>query len=512
MPFGISSNINHEYNYSHQLSITDPGGHEVTQRLRTTVSSLLDCTCFLHSFNHVWVGSWSLARQIIDRKPSCKHATPISIAIEHRTLGRMGQAASQSSYDDWWDKVKGPFLSLYEPGYNGTSILILMPIFMFIDLVAVALRFYARSLTSQRCGLDDWLVLASLAGQAVLSSIAISSVVDGVVGHHLDWWASLDPPPSFRVVNAHADESVAPAMKYVFAFTIIYFAIESLSKLAIVIFYRRLFSLRIIRTILDITAAVMVLQNIVGVTVSLAACGKNFSDRWSRDPEAGQKVTCLVMDVIWDYMTYPEILTAAIVFIVPLPIVWRLKTATRVKVALTVTFLMGSLGFVSSIVRLILRHGQPTNFTFDPTWEAAKIYISYRAELSAYLVSACMLLYRPIVERWIKLDAIGVARKNTKTATLGRTTLNVNTGGGTSDTSTGNPSCTLGPTCHLEEGDAIELLNNGSKNSPGEFGDVEKRLCIIVRTSISQESEPRFPSESCENLAPQVSINASSRC
>lgn len=60
-----------------------------------------------------------------------------------------------------------------EPEYIGYRMPVFVAIFTFVEVVVVAVRFYARSLTARRFAADDGLVIASLLGQFVAGGIAL---------------------------------------------------------------------------------------------------------------------------------------------------------------------------------------------------------------------------------------------------------------------------------------------------------------------------------------------------
>jgi hypothetical protein len=59
--------------------------------------------------------------------------------------------------------------------YIGYRLLIFVGVFVPLQTVAVVLRFWARSITRGRYGLDDWLVVACLLCQFVACGIAIGT-------------------------------------------------------------------------------------------------------------------------------------------------------------------------------------------------------------------------------------------------------------------------------------------------------------------------------------------------
>ncbi len=114
----------------------------------------------------------------------------------------------------------------------------------------------------------------------------------------------------------------------------------NISKLAICIFYRVLFPQRWVLIILCLTAGILVADSFVTLTVDLAAC-KPFKAQWA--PPVVQSSKCIDKEALYVWSTFPNIATDVILLMLPLPIIWKLHTTTRQKIALTATFIFGSM-------------------------------------------------------------------------------------------------------------------------------------------------------------------------
>lgn len=65
------------------------------------------------------------------------------------------------------------------PEYTGYRLEAFIAVFTPLCIVAVALRFYARSLVVSKYDMGDWLIIAALVGQIVAGGIAIGKVLPG---------------------------------------------------------------------------------------------------------------------------------------------------------------------------------------------------------------------------------------------------------------------------------------------------------------------------------------------
>jgi hypothetical protein len=71
---------------------------------------------------------------------------------------------------------------LTSPEYIGWQLEVFIGVFLPLQVIAVAARFYAQSRADSKFGLDDWLVIASLLGQFVTGGICI-----GTCGSWYSW-------------------------------------------------------------------------------------------------------------------------------------------------------------------------------------------------------------------------------------------------------------------------------------------------------------------------------------
>ncbi|KAK3942539.1 hypothetical protein QBC46DRAFT_362544 [Diplogelasinospora grovesii] len=266
--------------------------------------------------------------------------------------------------------------------YIGYRVEVFVGVFAALQIAAVALRFYARSLTSKASDLDDWLVFISLLGQMVAGGIAIGGVKQAAIGYHVSYVEQTNP------------EALTTFFKYLVAISAWYYVTVSISKVAICVLYRRLFPQRSVFIVLCITVGILVSTPLVGLIVDLAAC-RPFSANWA-SPEV-QATQCIDKEALFVWSTFPNIVTDVVMLSLPLPIVWRLHASTHLKLALTFTFLIGSIGLVASIMRFLAFANN--NSFVDATYAAVELVIWTIAEPRIYLISACLLMYRPLLER-----------------------------------------------------------------------------------------------------------------
>lgn len=230
--------------------------------------------------------------------------------------------------------------------YVGNRLTVFIALFTPLQLVVVVLRFVARRLTARRHGIDDWLVITCLLSQFIATGIAIGqytwaihcgemlmklakgALINGGVGYHSAWLAIYHP------------SLVTSFLKYLMAIATWYFVTCGLGKLAICVFYRTLYPQRSVLIILCITAGIIICTAIATSIANLAGC-MPFSASWGSTEE--QAANCIDKETLYIWASFPNIITDVVLLVLPMPIIWRLHTTKRLKVALTITFLIGGL-------------------------------------------------------------------------------------------------------------------------------------------------------------------------
>lgn len=128
----------------------------------------------------------------------------------------------------------------------------------------------------------------------------------------------------------------------VFALQIIYYTFINVPKLAVLVLYHRLFSVRtVISWVTRILMVVLVLYTIISVFLSIFACGRHVDDFYSETANTAQQ--CIDVNAMQIYTSIPNIVTDVLILLVPMPVAFGLRVRMSVKLGIAVTFLMGSL-------------------------------------------------------------------------------------------------------------------------------------------------------------------------
>ncbi|KAF5855134.1 hypothetical protein ETB97_009845 [Aspergillus alliaceus] len=267
------------------------------------------------------------------------------------------------------------------PVYIGDRLLIFTAFFVPFQVFCVALRFFARYKISTPWGLDDALILFALAEQLAMAGLSIGAVKTAGVGHHI---------PYLLVTRPWTLRTWA---KYLLAMSYLYLGSVNVPKFSILLLYHRLFPTRPMSTITKFMMMVLGLITISTILATTFVC-RPFSANWNGSIPGN----CGEKKILYIWASFPNIVTDVILLLLPMPVLWSLKVTPRLKLGLTITFAIGSLGLVTSIMRFQIFFRN--NAFIDGTWTAVDLVMWTQVETGMYLISACLPTYRPLLEHF----------------------------------------------------------------------------------------------------------------
>lgn len=213
----------------------------------------------------------------------------------------------------------------------------------FLSTIFVILRFIARKL-SCNVGWDDWAVLGSLIFSYALLVIVVIQATMGHAGYHLSQY-SLSEAATFAKVSFSSQsvlwriENINVPYQAILAGDMIYVASASLSKLSILIMYRRIFSVQSFYKWIWIVGFL-----VFAFFVSTELCFvfgthpiKAYWDFWLPHSSINEKAMWIATSAI-------NTVLDVTILVLPQPFVWRLHIGSvRKKISLSVLFLLGGL-------------------------------------------------------------------------------------------------------------------------------------------------------------------------
>ncbi|KAF2825488.1 hypothetical protein CC86DRAFT_325588, partial [Ophiobolus disseminans] len=137
---------------------------------------------------------------------------------------------------------------------------------------------------------------------------------------------------------------------------------------------------------------ILVLLNFLAVVFTVSTICQPFAAWWDDQIPGGK---CGNILVIWKSVSVPNIATDLMILVLPLPALYKLHVDIGTKIGLYLTFMVGSVGVLTSILKLLAfmnvneRHN-------DPTYQSGKPMVYTIAEVSTYLIAACMPALRAL--------------------------------------------------------------------------------------------------------------------
>ncbi|KAF2804406.1 uncharacterized protein BDZ99DRAFT_575408 [Mytilinidion resinicola] len=253
--------------------------------------------------------------------------------------------------------------------------------FLVLQSVFVVLFYISRYLNKMLNGWECWLFMPlAYIFCTALCICGVLAVKIGGEGRHIA--AVLLEDPNIVTNRIKIDKAV----EY------IDLAAITSAKLAILCLYIRILSLwRSYRIAIYLTGTIIVLTWIAAILLSTTICHP-YSYQWDPTIEGGH---CGDMIRAYQFICVPNILTDFIMLLIPLPAVYKLHVQLPAKIGIFATFLTGSVGIVTSVLRMLsfLNDAQLLN---DLTYNSIPTFIFTIIEAGVYLIAACMLSLRPL--------------------------------------------------------------------------------------------------------------------
>ncbi|KAI9790608.1 MAG: hypothetical protein M1816_004940 [Peltula sp. TS41687] len=169
---------------------------------------------------------------------------------------------------------------------------------------------------------------------------------------------------------------------------VIYLFACGLPKLAILCLYLRAFA-KLYCWASYVVAVVIVANIFAGIIMCLNNC-KPIAYKWDKTIPGG---SCNDLMAAYRWISLPNLITDVAMLVIPLPVIWSLRIKRNQKIGLTLTFLAGSFGIITSILRFVTFFR--TDLVSDPTYLVNGI-IWTCVEPSFYFVAATLPFLQPL--------------------------------------------------------------------------------------------------------------------
>ncbi|KAI9787287.1 MAG: hypothetical protein M1816_007701 [Peltula sp. TS41687] len=268
---------------------------------------------------------------------------------------------------------------------------IFLACFTFLVLL---LRLWARGFVVRSVGVDDYLIIAACLIDWAHTSSVIIAAKNGL-GEH---------------VQAIAPAQFVTYRKATFIDAILYAACLGMIKLSVLTLYLR-FSGKALRIASLIMLGVVIAQTVANVLVSIFMCTP-VQVFWS--PTLARKASCIDFPRFWLASAGTNILTDFLVYLLPMPTLWRLQISFRQKMGLICILGLGFFSCISSILRLT--YIPRTLSTPDFTYYTADVILWSVIEPSIAIIAVSIPSLKPLAKRYlpglIRSDPSGPSPQN----------------------------------------------------------------------------------------------------
>ncbi|CAG8904028.1 unnamed protein product [Penicillium egyptiacum] len=226
--------------------------------------------------------------------------------------------------------------------YNGNALVGPTAAIAVVQIGFVAARFYTRFMQRMKIGADDYLILLALCTLAL---------------QILDYPFTITP-----------------------------------AKMAVLLFYLRIFTTRKFQILVYIVGSLVLALGVSVLLENFLQC-QPLAYMWDRSIPGGK---CIHPVDAYRIFAPVNVLTGVLILVMPIPAVWKLHAPRAQKLAVTGVFLLGGLGNVASILKMVLNFTGSNFAREDPTWFAAKYGVLTILEGSLIIVAACIISIWPL--------------------------------------------------------------------------------------------------------------------
>ncbi|KAJ5082052.1 hypothetical protein N7532_011095 [Penicillium argentinense] len=252
-----------------------------------------------------------------------------------------------------------------------------------VQIIFVAARFLTRYMQRIRFGLDDYMILIALIGSLTKAVTYIVLTEVAGLGYHID-------------EVTHPNHKIAMIKKGFFALELLDFPFTiTPAKISLLLFYLRIFNVRKFQITTYIVGSLVLA---VGITVFFGTIFQCTPVDYGWDKSSGSG-SCVDQITFYRGVSPVNALTGIMILIMPLPLIWQLHAPRGQKLALTGVFLLGGLGSIASIFRMIIYFLNTKVQLKDVTWFSIRLGILTVVEGAVIIIATCLVTIWPLVSR-----------------------------------------------------------------------------------------------------------------
>ncbi|KAF2030696.1 hypothetical protein EK21DRAFT_111573 [Setomelanomma holmii] len=263
-------------------------------------------------------------------------------------------------------------------GSRQPMFLVTTGILLLLSTIAVSLRLYCRIHYIRHVGLDDYFMLIAL----------VVAIALGIMnGFHISWGTGQH--------GADLDLFVilVPTLKHWYAYQLVYPWALFFVKASILALYHRIFTQTKFRYTVYAVTGFVTTYTVVVFFVNAFECRSQPSRAWSPSFPRG----CNNLPATYFSTASINILTDAMILIMPLRAFQQLNLHRRKRFALMGVFMVGGIAVIASIVRLYALWVYTT--TQDVAYDAIFILLLSQIEVNVAIISASAPALRPLFNK-----------------------------------------------------------------------------------------------------------------
>ncbi|OTB11433.1 hypothetical protein K445DRAFT_26595 [Daldinia sp. EC12] len=268
---------------------------------------------------------------------------------------------------------------------SGPGIIVGSYVLALITTIIVALRCWARRLTSLPLGLDDYLILSCLLMHHLFVCFCTLVVIRGGLGRDM------------RIV-AQDPSAVVALFKFLFMAEISYAFSCTLVKLSVLAFYLKIFPTRTVRVISTTLGLISISWTIAMQVVNLLQC-RPLKAFWYR--ELQQLPTTKCIDIIL-YFVGNSISNCVVDFctiVVPVQEVLKLQISRSRKIGVCAIFLLSGIAFAASLTRTLCTAQMYKHGTHNFSKQFVAPGLATIVEVYVAIVGACLPTLIPVYRK-----------------------------------------------------------------------------------------------------------------
>ncbi|KAI2465644.1 hypothetical protein F4781DRAFT_408416 [Annulohypoxylon bovei var. microspora] len=222
-----------------------------------------------------------------------------------------------------------------------------------VDIIAVALRFWARKIQRQPPKADDWLMIP-----ATMMTVGIGiAEIYGVSQRGLAYRTVI--PAGY---TGSTSDLVTPQLmlksQVEFSYLLMLPLALACMKASFLYFYVRVFAIQKHSAINKLLIGCIILIAAWAVAfffATLFECDHNFWRIWNSETEFEERCSYTINLVL--ILCITDFVTDVFIILIPVPLVLRLNLSTPKKISVCLMFLLGGVTVVVSLIRLIMMAG-----------------------------------------------------------------------------------------------------------------------------------------------------------